>query len=76
VNIIAEAAVGSRLSAVSCANFRGNVPEGTHRRFVKVFLKEHLWKSGKKRQHGKRIGMMGLGTIAEIPAASVVKKPR
>jgi hypothetical protein len=41
-----------------------------------VFLKEHLWKSGKKRQHGKRIGMMGLGTIAEIPAASVVKKPR
>jgi hypothetical protein len=28
-------------------------------------MKEHLWKSGKKRQHGKRIGMMGLGTIAE-----------
>ena len=53
-----------------------NVPEGTHRRFVKVFLKEHLWKSGKKRQHGKRICMMDLGTIAEIPAASVVKKPR
>jgi len=54
----------------------GNVPEGTHRRFVKVFLKEHLWKSGKKRQHGNRIRMMDLGTIAEIPVASVVKKPR
>jgi hypothetical protein len=60
---------------VSAAD-RRNVPEGTHRRFVKVFLKEHLWKSGKKRQHGNRIRMMDLGTIAEIPAASVVKKPR
>jgi hypothetical protein len=30
-----------------------------------VFLKEHLWKSGKKRQHGKRIRMMDLGAIAK-----------
>jgi hypothetical protein len=41
-----------------------------------VFLKEHLWKSGKKRQHGKRIRRMDLGTIAEISAASMVRKPR
>jgi hypothetical protein len=41
-----------------------------------VFLQEHLWKSGKKRQRGKRIRMMDLGTTAEIPAASVVKEPR
>jgi hypothetical protein len=38
-----------------------------------VFLKEHLWKSGKKRQHGKRIRMMDLGAIAEILAASVAE---
>jgi len=42
---------------------------------VKVFLKEYLWQSGKKRQPGKRIRLMDLGAIAQIPAASVVRKP-
>jgi len=58
---------GCQLSAFSC-QLCPTVAE--------MFLKEHLWKSGKKRQHGKGIRMMDLGTIAEIPAASVVKKPR
>jgi len=42
---------------------------------VKGFLKEYLWQSGKKRQPGKRIPLMDLGAIAQIPAASVVRKP-